>query len=49
VRDEGCRAGGLLCGECKQYLAERVEKFLVKHQEKREKARDVIEEFMVRD
>jgi tryptophanyl-tRNA synthetase len=49
VRDEKCRAGELLCGECKQYLAERVEKFLVKHQEKREKARDIIEEFMVRD
>ncbi len=48
-RDGKCRAGELLCGECKQYLAERVEKFLVKHQEKREKARDIIEEFMVRD
>ena len=48
-RTENCRSGELLCGECKQYLAERVEQFLIKHQEKREKAKDVIEDFIVRD
>ncbi len=46
---EKCRKGELLCGEHKQYLAEKVEKFLSIHQEKREKARDTIEDFMVRD
>jgi tryptophanyl-tRNA synthetase len=46
---ERCKQGDLLCGEHKEYLAEKVEQFLVKHQEKREKARDVIEDFMVRD
>lgn len=46
---ERCRSGDLLCGEHKEYLAEKVEKFLISHQEKREKAKDTIEEFMVRD
>ena len=46
---ERCKQGELLCGEHKEYLADKVEQFLVKHQEKREKAKDVIEEFMVRD
>lgn len=44
-----CKGGELLCGEHKQYLAEKIEKFLVGHQEKREKAKDIIEEFMVRE
>lgn len=41
-----CLAGNILCGECKQVLAERVKKFLVKHQEKREKAKDHFEEYL---
>ena len=41
-----CLAGNIMCGECKQILAERVKKFLVEHQEKREKAKDKFEEFM---
>jgi tryptophanyl-tRNA synthetase len=44
-----CKNGELLCGEHKQYLAERVEQFLIKHQEKREKAKKTVEKFMVRD
>jgi tryptophanyl-tRNA synthetase len=44
-----CRAGELLCGECKALLAERVKTFLRKHQRKREKAKDKLEEFMLRD
>jgi tryptophanyl-tRNA synthetase len=44
-----CKAGEILCGECKKILAERVADFLNKHQEKREKAKDQIEKFMVRD
>ncbi len=41
-----CLAGNIMCGECKQILAERVKKFLVQHQEKREKAKDKFEEFL---
>jgi len=41
-----CLAGNIMCGDCKQILAERVKKFLVEHQEKRERARDRFEEFL---
>ena len=44
-----CRRGEILCGECKKALAEKVAKFLQEHQERREKARDRVEEFMLRD
>ena len=41
-----CLAGNVMCGECKQILTERVKKFLVEHQENREKAKDRFEEFL---
>lgn len=41
-----CLAGNIMCGECKQILAESVEKFLIEHQEKREKAKDHFEEYL---
>jgi tryptophanyl-tRNA synthetase len=41
-----CLAGNIMCGDCKQILAERVKKFLIEHQEKREKAKDHFEEFL---
>jgi tryptophanyl-tRNA synthetase len=41
-----CLAGNIMCGECKQILAERVKRFLVEHQEKREKAKDRFEEYL---
>jgi len=41
-----CLAGNIMCGECKSILAERVAKFLVKHQEQREKAKDRFEEYL---
>ncbi|MFQ6137245.1 MAG: tryptophan--tRNA ligase [Candidatus Hydrothermarchaeales archaeon] len=44
-----CRKGEILCGECKENLAGKVGKFLKLHQVKREKAKDKIEEFMIRD
>jgi tryptophanyl-tRNA synthetase len=44
-----CKRGELLCGEHKQYLADKVERFLIEHQKKREKAKDRIEEFIIRD
>ncbi len=44
-----CKSGKIMCGECKQLLVEKVWKFLEEHQTRREKARDVIEDFFVRD
>lgn len=38
-----CRSGGILCGECKMLLTDRINAFLEKHQENREKAKDVIQ------
>ncbi len=44
-----CKSGERLCGDCKNILAERVKKFLTKHQEKRGKAKKIIDKFMLRD
>ena len=44
-----CMSGELLCGDCKSNLTERVVKFIERHQEKREKAKDRIEEFFLRE
>jgi len=41
-----CLAGNIMCGECKQILAERAKRFLKEHQEKREKAKDRFEEYL---
>jgi tryptophanyl-tRNA synthetase len=41
-----CLSGNIMCGECKRILSERVRKFLVEHQEKREKAKDRFEEYL---
>lgn len=43
-----CRSGEIICGECKELLAERVKKFLREHQRKREKARDIAERFFIK-
>jgi tryptophanyl-tRNA synthetase len=45
---EGCRAGRILCGECKKYLADKVCRFLEEHQRRRERARKEIDKFIVR-
>ena len=37
-----CRKGEILCGECKMCLTERINVFLEQHQDKREKAKDVV-------
>jgi tryptophanyl-tRNA synthetase len=42
-----CRTGEILCGECKQRLAERVTKFLIEHQRRREKAKDAVESYFL--
>jgi tryptophanyl-tRNA synthetase len=40
--EQKCRSGSILCGECKMCLTERINVFLEDHQDKREKARDVV-------
>jgi tryptophanyl-tRNA synthetase len=47
-RETLCRSGGVLCGECKKELAERINCFLTEHQRKRERARNVLEDFHIR-
>lgn len=44
-----CKSGEILCGEHKQLLVDKVLKFLEQHQEKRERAKDVLEDFIIRD
>jgi tryptophanyl-tRNA synthetase len=41
-----CLAGDIMCGDCKHLLSDRVKTFLKQHQEKREKAKDRVQEFM---
>lgn len=44
-----CRSGERLCGDCKFELWGKVEPFLKKHRAAREKARDRIDDFVLRD
>jgi tryptophanyl-tRNA synthetase len=44
-----CRSGEMLCGECKGICVDLATKYLTKHQERREKARDKLEEFLLKD
>ena len=46
---EQCKAGKILCGECKGILFEKVWKFLENHQAKREAAKEIVDQFFVRD
>jgi tryptophanyl-tRNA synthetase len=46
---EECRNGERLCGQCKAELTEKINSFLEKHQQKREEAKEMVEEFMLRD
>lgn len=41
-----CKSGALLCGECKLNLFSRVQRFMARHRAAREKAREVVEEFV---
>ena len=47
-REKQCRAGEILCGECKTDLTERVNRFLAEHRRKREKARNIVEKFYIK-
>jgi tryptophanyl-tRNA synthetase len=44
-----CRSGDLLCGECKNDLIQKINNFLKTHQEEREKAKDKIDEFLIKE
>jgi len=44
-----CLRGARACGECKQELADKVVQFLRNHQAARERARDRMEDFIIRD
>jgi len=44
---ERCRKGEVLCGECKQILTERITKFLEVHQQRREEAKEKVQDFML--
>ena len=43
-----CRSGDIICGDCKARLAEVVKRFLVDFQKKREKARDKLDQFLLK-
>jgi len=47
-RETWCKNGSILCGECKKQLADRVKVFLTDFQAKREKAKDVLEDFLIK-
>lgn len=47
-RNRRCKAGEVMCGDCKKELAEKVNKFLDGHQKKRLKAKDRIDEFHIK-
>jgi len=46
--DAECRSGRRMCGTCKKDVAERIERFLTDHQQKREAARERLPEFGIR-
>src|SRR5947209_5601204 len=49
IVEETCKSGARLCGDCKAELWDKIRRWLKTHHEAREKARDHVEEFVVRD
>jgi tryptophanyl-tRNA synthetase len=45
-RELKCRSGNLLCGECKHDLSSYSTTFISVFQERREKAKDLVSDFM---
>jgi len=43
-----CRSGALICGDCKARLSKVIGRFLVDFQEKREKAKDVLDDYIIK-
>lgn len=48
-RELRCRSGNLLCGECKNDLSNHSTSFMSMFQQKREKAKDLVSDFMYRE
>ncbi|MCX6647933.1 MAG: tryptophan--tRNA ligase [Candidatus Bathyarchaeota archaeon] len=46
--EQQCRSGSLVCGDCKARLANMVKAFLVDFQEKREKARAHLDDYLIK-
>jgi len=44
---EKCKTGGIICGDCKAMLSKLVAVFLQGHQKRREKAKDVVGEYLL--
>ncbi|MCK4633234.1 tryptophan--tRNA ligase, partial [Candidatus Bathyarchaeota archaeon] len=42
-----CKSGDIVCGDCKAVLTERMTKFILEHQKRREKARDIVGEYSI--
>jgi len=47
-RERKCRGGEMLCGECKVDIVAKLNKFLETHRERREKAKDTIEQYHIK-
>jgi tryptophanyl-tRNA synthetase len=47
-REYKCKSGEILCGKCKKELVSRLNMFLSEHQIRREKAKDVIEQYHIK-
>jgi tryptophanyl-tRNA synthetase len=47
--EQRCRSGEMLCGECKNICIDLATKFLTEHQKRREKARDKLDDFLLKD
>ena len=47
-RERKCKAGEMLCGECKMDIVTKLNKFLENHRERREKAKDVINKYHIK-
>ena len=47
-REQRCRSGAMLCGECKKDIAEKLSKFLTEHQARREKAKDTVNQYRLK-
>jgi len=47
-REHKCTTGEILCGECKKDITEKLNKFLEAHQERREKAKNIIEQYHIK-
>jgi tryptophanyl-tRNA synthetase len=46
---DDCTSGRLLCGDCKMMMASRAKRFVREHSERREKAKELLDDFIVED